>query len=151
MAPVELVHQPPYVISVVLHAEGALDYRRDARRCPQFSTVSVGDGALQEHAEQALLLGGRQPWRPARRRPYLERFRAATPKGIPPAHNGTGSASKPTRDSIQRQSAPQQCDGTPPTVFQDVCRTFGPHDGRPPVEVSTSIALFTQESITNFS
>jgi len=47
MAPVELVHQPPYVISVVLHAEGALDYRRDARGCPQFSTVSVGDGALQ--------------------------------------------------------------------------------------------------------
>jgi len=34
MAPVELVHQSPDVISVVLHAEGAIDDRRDPRRSP---------------------------------------------------------------------------------------------------------------------
>jgi len=145
VAPRELVHQPAYVVAMVLDAERPLDHFRDAGGRPQFGAVPVGHRALQQHAEEALLLARGQLGGPARRRADLEPLGAPTPEGVAPAHDGTRGAPEPARYGIERQPTLQQLEGTPSAIFQDLCRTLGPHDGRPPVvELSIIIALFTQ-------
>ena len=144
VAPLELVHQPAHMVAMVLDAERPLDHFRNAGSGPQFSAVPVGHRALQQDAEQPPLLARGQLGRPARRRADLEPLWAPTPEGVTPAHDRTRGAPEPARDRIERQTALHQLEGTTSAIFQDFRRTLEPHDGRPPVEVSIIIALFTQ-------
>jgi hypothetical protein len=106
------------MIAVIADSELPLYHLGNAGRGPQIRSVAMRDRSFEEQSDQALALSFTQLPRATGRETHLQRFRSASPLGIPPAHHRTSTRSNPSSYFVKRKTKIQQGQSSLAPVFQ---------------------------------